>query len=187
MVGQNEINQSNSTSNKGFEHYYSVRIDNNWDETNGFYIEFKDPKDTDGSVRQRSTPSQGTGSQPGFETELFKENGSKGVGRVVGNSIEIAIDCSTLIGSGDPDVLLAWATFEAAKGDHGNAQLFRNDKHSCAQAGSPYVSTGCGPTQNIDEVDTLLTPIPAAAFLFAPAVLGLGVAARRKRQALQAA
>jgi hypothetical protein len=131
-----------------------------------------------------STPDEGLGAEPGYETEVAADGKAKGTdteilfgrritsldGRPV---VEIAFDYVTyndLFGNFqiDPSELM-YLDFEATRGLKGISNYSWNDQYSFFEAGTPY--DPLNQPQNIYELDTLQTTIPDPATV---CLLGLG-------------
>ncbi|PCH63499.1 MAG: hypothetical protein COC04_04335 [Gammaproteobacteria bacterium] len=195
LVGPNEIDGSGSSSYKGFGQFYRIRVADNSDFFNGYLFGVKDP---DGNIASsnfnnddnykttqlwddQGTPATGSGlTVTGEGTTGYDEVTSEGSSddiqaRIVGNSIELAIAYGALgIDSSAFDHFI----FEATKGLTDVQNYFWNDEYTLAEAGSPYDINN--PVDgNIYELDTLkgmsvtAVPVPAALWLFGPALLGL--------------
>ena len=191
LVGRDEVDGSGNSSEKGFGQFYRIRVADNSDFANGYLFGVKDPEGNSSSSFNKNatqlwadqgTPATGSGltvtgeGTNGYETEVTGESDSKYIqARIVGNSIELAIAYGALgINSSAFDHFI----FEATKGLTDVQNYFWNDEYTEDEAGSPYY-IGNPVDGNIYELDTLkgvsvtAVPVPAALWLFAPALLGL--------------
>ena len=107
-----------------------------------------------------------------------------------GTFVDFAIDYGPN-GLNIPKSAFAFARFDAVKGLTAIANYLWHDEYDLDQAGSPYTQTygadgSINPPGNIYELDTTrlaVIPLPGAAFLFAPALMGLWWARRRQQVA----
>ena len=171
MNGKNEKTADGSSDFVGFKHFYRIRISDNADFFGGYMFGVKDPygnsvgNSFDNSNSYKSTQMwsdlstswvTGTGlTNTGEGTSGYDEFTSEGDSnkirsRIVGNSVEFAVDYQSLaIESSTFDHFI----FEATQGLSDPQNYFWNDKYSFNQAGSPYDPGK--PPQNIYELDTL--------------------------------
>ncbi len=195
-------NLGEETSDFGESSRYNIRISEDPDAHYGILLQTMNPKDlpTDGSWQATemqgeydedgsvggaggvSTPNEGLGSNPGYETRIASDGKAEGTeieilfGRRITSVdsrpvVEIAFDYAEYnlqfpdfeINPGE----LMYLEFEATRGLTGISNYLWNDQYSESGAGSPYDGIDL---QNIYELDTLrctgtVIPAPGAILL----------------------
>ena len=211
MVGQNVLTLS-SNDFVGFKHFYRIRVGDNADFAGGYLFGVKDPygNDVDGSF-DGSNPSKSTQSwfddiNDGFVSgtgigvtnegtlgyaEKTSEGDSDAIrSRIVGNSVELAINYSQL-GITDESVF-DHIMFEANQGLTDVQNYFWNDEYSFDEAGDAYDYDN--PVQNVYELDTLkggpepfgdANPVPEPATVAIWLIIGVGGAGYGLRRRLK--
>ena len=204
-------NDGTAISDFGESSRYNIRISEGPDARNGILLQATDGTfltsswqtekmlghyDEDGSVGGPggvSTPAEGLGAEPGFETEVAADGKAKGTDmeilfgrRITGPdgrpAVETAFDYATYNDlftnfKIDPSKLM-YLDFEATRGLKGISNYSWNDQYSFTGAGTPY--DPLNQPQNIYELDTLQITIPEPATI---CLLGLGsLALLRKRK-----
>ncbi len=208
-------NDGDGGSKFGDSSYYSIRFSEDPDGAGGLLLSQEDGTamasswqaektfayyDEDGGVGGPggiTTPNEGLGAEPGYETVVAQDGKAKDassdpeilwVRRIAGPGpdgppiVEFAFDYAEfnhLFPSFaiDPAELL-FLDYEAERGLKGQANYLWNDQYSFSQAGTPYDPSN--EPQNIYELDTLRSGIPEPATMTLLAMGGLAMLMRKR-------